>query len=41
MIKKYTNFNSEVDLKEGLKKTISWILIPENLKKYNAAKYNI
>ena len=42
MIKKYTNFKSEVDLEEGLKKTISWMLIPENLViKYNAAKYNI
>lgn len=41
MIKKYTNFKSEVDLEEGLKKTISWMLIPENLIKYNAAKYNI
>ena len=41
MIKKYTNFKSEVDLEEGLKKTISWMLIPENLIKFNAAKYNI
>lgn len=41
MVKKYTNFKSEVNLEEGLKKTISWMLIPENLIKYNAAKYNI
>jgi len=40
-IKKLTGFSSKVDIKEGLKRTIDWITMPENLKKYKAQIYNV
>ena len=40
-IKKLTNFKQEVDIKDGLLKTIDWITKPENLIKYKAGIYNV
>jgi NAD dependent epimerase/dehydratase len=40
-IKKFTGYAPEVDIKEGLKKTIDWIIMPENLKIYKANIYNV
>lgn len=40
-ITKFTGFNPEYTLKEGLKETINWFSIPENLLKYKLDLYNI
>ena len=40
-IEKLTGFKPEVDIREGLQKTIDWITQPENLKKYKSEIYNV
>ncbi len=40
-IEKLTGFKPEVDIRQGLKKTIDWITQPENLKKYKSEIYNV
>jgi NAD dependent epimerase/dehydratase len=40
-IKALTGFEPQVDLKEGLRRTVDWFLQPENLKKYKAGIYNV
>ena len=40
-INQLTGFESEIKIRDGLKKTISWIQLPENLKNYKAEIYNI
>lgn len=40
-IEKLTGFKPEVDIKEGLKRTIKWIMKPENLKHYKSEIYNV
>ena len=40
-IKKLTGFESEIDIYQGLEKTINWIVRPSNLKKYKSEIYNI
>jgi len=40
-IKKLTKFSSQVDIKLGLQKTIDWMLLPSNLKKYKSEIYNV
>ena len=40
-IEKLTGFKPQVDLREGLQKTIDWISQPEHLKKYKAEIYNV
>ena len=40
-IEKLTGFKPQVDIKEGLKRTIEWIIQPENLKAYKAEIYNV
>ena len=40
-IKKLTGFTSQVDLREGLQRTIDWITQPKNLKTYKAEIYNV
>jgi len=40
-IKKLTNYEPQVDIELGLKKTIEWIIDPENLKNYKAKIYNV
>ena len=40
-IKRLVNYTPVVDLKEGLKKTINWIVNPENLKTYKSEIYNV
>jgi len=40
-IKKITGYSPEFDIKEGLKKTIDWIIMPKNLKKYKSDIYNV
>ncbi len=40
-IEQLTGFKPEVDIREGLQKTIDWITRPENLGTYKAGIYNI
>jgi len=40
-IKKLTGFNPQVDIKEGLQRTIKWFIQPKHLKKYKAQIYNV
>jgi NAD dependent epimerase/dehydratase len=40
-IQKLTGFKSQVDIRQGLQKTIDWITQPENLKKYKSEIYNV
>ena len=40
-IKHLVGFESSVDLQDGLKKTINWLLEPENLKAYKSEIYNV
>jgi nucleoside-diphosphate-sugar epimerase len=40
-IEKFTGFKPQVDIREGLQKTIDWIVQPENLKSYKAEIYNV
>jgi len=40
-IEKLTGFKPEVDIRQGLQKTIDWITQPENLKKYKSEIYNV
>jgi len=40
-IEKLTGFNPQVGIKEGLQKTIDWIVRPNNLKRYKSDIYNI
>jgi len=41
LLKQHTSFKSKYTLESGLKETIDWILIPNNLRKYKAEIYNI
>ena len=40
-IKQLVGFETMVNLQEGLKKTINWVLEPENLKAYKSEIYNV
>ena len=40
-IKKLTGFKSQVGIREGLQRTIDWILKSDNLKKYKSEIYNV
>ena len=40
-IEKLTGFKPQVDIREGLQRTIDWITIPENLKAYKTEIYNV
>ena len=40
-IEKLTGFKPQIDIREGIQKTIDWITQPENLKIYNAEFYNV
>ena len=40
-IKDLVGYKPQVDIKDGLKKTIDWITHPENLKKYKHEVYNV
>ena len=40
-INKLTGYKPKISIKEGLKKTIDWILEPENLKTYKSEIYNV
>tara|TARA_B100000787_G_C16186275_1_gene294843 strand:+ start:1335 stop:2315 length:981 start_codon:yes stop_codon:yes gene_type:complete len=40
-INKLTGFKPEIDIKEGLQRTISWIKKPNNLKQYKSEIYNV
>ena len=41
LIKNLTNFESKIDIYEGLKKTIDWFKIEKNLNNYKSTIYNI
>ena len=40
-IKELVSYKPEVDIRNGLKKTINWITKPENLKMYKSEIYNV
>lgn len=40
-IEKLVGFKPQVDIREGLQRTINWITKPENLKQYKAHLYNV
>ena len=40
-IKELVGYEPEVDIQNGLKKTINWIIKPENLKMYKSEIYNV
>ena len=40
-IEKLTGFKPQIDIEQGLQKTIDWITQPENLKKYKSESYNV
>jgi NAD dependent epimerase/dehydratase len=40
-IHKLTGFKPQIGIREGLQKTINWIIKPENLKKYKSDIYNV
>jgi nucleoside-diphosphate-sugar epimerase len=40
-IGKMTGFKPQIDINEGLRRTINWICEPENLRKYKADIYNV
>ena len=40
-IKRLTSFKSQISINSGLKKTIDWIQVPNNLKKYKTEIYNV
>jgi NAD dependent epimerase/dehydratase len=40
-IKELTGYQPQVDIRMGLKKTIDWIIQPDNLKMYKAEIYNV
>ena len=40
-IEKLTGFKPQIELREGLQKTIDWITQPDHLKEYKAAIYNV
>ena len=40
-IKKLTGFKPQVDIREGIQKTIDWFTRPDNLKKYKSEIYNV
>ena len=40
-INELTNYKPEVQIEEGLQRTIDWLSKPENLKKYKTEIYNV
>jgi nucleoside-diphosphate-sugar epimerase len=40
-IEKITGFKPEIDINEGLQRTINWIMKPDNLKHYKSEIYNV
>ena len=36
-----TGYKSKIDIREGLKRTVDWIIQPKNLKKYKSEIYNV
>ncbi|MBD9438714.1 NAD-dependent 4,6-dehydratase LegB [Pseudomonas sp. PDM04] len=40
-IRGLTGFEPQYDIRQGLQKTIDWLLLPENLAKYKADIYNV
>ncbi len=40
-IKEFTGYAPKVDIRNGLKKTIEWIVKPENMQRYKAEIYNV
>jgi len=41
LINSLTGFETQVDIREGLQRTIDWILKPDNLKQYKSQIYNV
>jgi len=40
-IEKLTKFKPQIDIRQGLKKTINWMTQPDNLKAYKSEIYNV
>ena len=40
-IKKLTGFEPQVDIREGIQRTVDWFTRPDNLKKYKSEIYNV
>jgi nucleoside-diphosphate-sugar epimerase len=40
-IEQLTGFKPQIDIRDGLQKTIDWITIPDNLANYKADLYNV
>ena len=40
-IEKLTGFKPQIDIREGLRRTIEWFSVEENLKKYKSGIYNV
>jgi nucleoside-diphosphate-sugar epimerase len=40
-IEKLTGFKSKINIRDGLYRTIDWIVQPNNLKKYKSEIYNV
>ena len=40
-IEKLTGFKPQIDIREGLRRTIEWFSVKENLKKYKSSIYNV
>ena len=41
LIKELTNYEPQVDIREGLQRTINWVTQPENLASYKTDIYNV
>ncbi|MDB4020974.1 NAD-dependent 4,6-dehydratase LegB [Litorivicinus sp.] len=41
LIKRRTGFEPTIGIREGLRRTINWMCVPENLQKYKADIYNV
>ena len=40
-IEKLTGFKPQIDIREGMRRTIEWFAVKENLKKYKSSIYNV
>jgi len=41
LLKGLTGFESKVNIRDGLQRTIDWLCLPENIQKYKAGIYNV
>ena len=41
LVNELTGFKPDIDIRQGLEKTINWFIQPENLAKYKSGIYNV